>query len=275
MVILILKLLVVFIFLIMFVRRPNIVWGVGLLTVSTAVLLDTLLGTFNREELLADLGFFFYIISGMLFAGAAFWFWGLLRPLMPATAGQDRPVPNPTPMLSPKVDLPTSPPPLPEGHVDGYAAKAIDRRMLYDEIRGRFSEKDLRDLMFDLNINELDVVRPNQSMDELIVNIMDAADRDGHADRVALAVERILTPPAADLLPRLEKLTPDSPPTVLRHYLLAHYTLSELEEITTQLGIDWEQLETGDKRDKVRDLLLYLSRRNRMGDLLQVMQSGK
>ena len=31
------------------------VWGIGLLTVTTAVLLDTLLGTFDRDALLADL----------------------------------------------------------------------------------------------------------------------------------------------------------------------------------------------------------------------------
>jgi len=164
------------------------------------------------------------------------------------------------------------PPPRPEGHEDGFVAAGIDRQMLYDEIRSRFSEKDVRDLMFDLDINELDVIRPGQSMDELIIQVMDAADHDGHAGMVALAVERILTPPSPDLLPRLEKLTSNSPRTVLRHYLLAHYTMTELEAIATQLGIDWEQLEGGDKRDKVRELLLYLDRRNRIDDLLQVMR---
>lgn len=275
MILLILKLLVVLIFLIMFIRRPNIVWAVGLLTVSSAVLLDTLLGTFNREELLADLGFFFYVIGGMLFAGAAFWFWGLLRPYLPVATETPRPAINPMPVVTPKADNPTLPPPLPEGHIDGYAANGIDRQMVYEEIRSRFSEKDVRDLMFDLDVNELDVVQPGQSMDDLIVNVMDAADRAGHADMVAMAVERILTPPSPDLLPRREKLTPDSPRTVLRHYLLANYSMAQLEGITTRLGIDWEQLESGDKRDKVRDLLLYLYRRNRIGELLQIIQSNE
>lgn len=57
MILVILKLLVVLFFLIMFIRRPSAVWGIGLLTVTTAALLDTLLGTFNREEMLAELGF--------------------------------------------------------------------------------------------------------------------------------------------------------------------------------------------------------------------------
>jgi hypothetical protein len=275
MVLIILKLLVVLFFLIMFIRRPNFVWGIGLLTVSTAVLLDTLLGTFNREELLADLGFFFYVISGILFAGAAAWFWGLVRPKLPIAAENSRAAAVPIPVTPSKPENPVSiPAPLPPGHVDGYATTGIDRRMLYEEIRSRFSESDLRDLMFDLEINELDVVSPGQSMDELIVRVMDAADNAGKADTVALAVERILTPPPAELLPRLEKLTADSPRTVIRHYLLANYTLVQLERMATALNIDWEQLEAGDKKDKVRDLLLYIYRRNRIEDLLKVLQKN-
>ena len=50
----VLKLLIVLIFLVKFLRRPSVVWGIGLLTVTTAVLLDTLLGTFDRDALLAE-----------------------------------------------------------------------------------------------------------------------------------------------------------------------------------------------------------------------------
>ena len=80
MVLIIFKLLVVLFFLAMFIRKPNVAWGIGLLTVTTAVLLDTLLGTFDREELLGELGFFFYVISGVLLAGSAAWFWGIGTP---------------------------------------------------------------------------------------------------------------------------------------------------------------------------------------------------
>ena len=75
-----LKLVVIVIFLIMFLRRPSVTWGAGLLSVTTAVLLDALLGTFNGEALRAELGFFYFIIAGSLFGGATLWLWGLLLP---------------------------------------------------------------------------------------------------------------------------------------------------------------------------------------------------
>ncbi len=169
---------------------------------------------------------------------------------------------------------PKLPPPLPADHVDQYAEAGYDRQMLYEEIRQRFSRADLSDLMFDLDVNELDVATVGQSMDELIVRVMDAADRDGQASTVALAVERILTPPSAEHLPRLEKLAVDSPRTVLRHYLLANYTVEELQLLADNLGIDWEQLEGSDKRAKTRALLLYLYRRDRLAELLDAMRAG-
>lgn len=277
-----LKLLIVLVFLVAFIRRPTIAWGIGLLTVTSAVLLDTLLGTFNREELLADLGFFFYVIAGTLFAGAAAWFWGVVRPLLPGSTAAAQPAARLAPaaagatpapaVATPLPDTPHALAPLPPPHTDGYAAAGFDRAMLYEEVRLRFSRDDLQDLMFDLGVNELDVVVPGQSNDELIVRIMDAADRDGRAGDVALAVERILTPPLPDHLPRLEKLSAESPRTVLRHYLLAHFSVEELKEMTAALGVDWEQLEAGNKKDKVRSLLLYLYRRNRIDDLLAEMR---
>lgn len=262
MILIILKLLVVLLFLIQFIRRPTVAWGIGLLTVTTAALLDALLGTFNREELLAELGFFFYVISGALLAGAAAWLWGVVRPWLPGGPTVAQPV-GATPTIAAAVVTP--PPP---DHVDDFAQTGYDRQMLFEEVRRRFSPADLRDLMFDLGINELDVTTVGQSMDELIVRVMDTADRDGKASTVALAVERILTPPPPEHLPRLEKLSADSPPTVLRHYLLAHYSVEQLQQIAADLGVDWEQLAAGDKKDKTRDLLLYLYRRNRIDDLL-------
>lgn len=287
MILVFLKLLVVLIFLIMFIRRPTVVWGVGLLTVTTAALLDTLLGTFNREDVLAELGFFFYVISGILLAGAATWFWGVIRPWLPGYEPIAFPfaptVANPSPQsgapfassteASAPTPAPKLPPPLPPDHVDQFAEAGYDRQMLFEEIRRRFSPADLRDLIFDLDINELDVMTVGQSTDDLIVRVMDAADRDGKASTVALAVERILTPPSPELLPRLEKLTADSPRTVIRHFLLAHYNMEQLQGIAAHLDIDWEQLEAGDKKDKVRDLLLYLYHRNRIDDLLQEMRA--
>ena len=285
MILVILKLLVVLFFLIMFIRRPRVAWGIGLLTVTTAVLLDTLLGTFNREELLAELGFFFYVISGVLLAGAATWFWGVVRPwVQNDSSAAPAPAVRPTTTspivaatrlepLTPSPE-PKLPPLLPADHVDNYAESGYDRQMLYEEIRSRFSRADLSDLMFDLNINELDVVTVGQTMDELVVRVMDGADQDSNASTVALAVERVLTPPPPQLLPRLEKLTPESPRTVIRHYLLAHYSMEELQQLAAALDVDWEQLEGPDKKAKTRGLLLYIYRRNRLESLLEAMRTG-
>lgn len=297
----VLKLLVVLLFLVRFLRRPSVVWGIGLLTVTTAVLLDTLLGTFDRDALLAELGFFFYVIAGALLAGAAAWVWGVLRPLLPASTGDavawqesdsrgvatpaahQAPLPNPLPQGEgtaapaplpprPPAPAPTPPPPRPPGHEDGYATAGYDRQMLYEEIRRRFSRDDLQDLMFDLDVNELDVVVPSQTNDEMIVRIMDAAEDNGQTGAVALAVERILTPPPPEYLPRPEKLSVESPRTVIRHYLLAHYTVEQLQAMAARLGIDWEQLDAGTKKDKVRGLLNYLYRRNRVETLLDLLR---
>lgn len=286
MILVILKLLVVLFFLIMFIRRPSVAWGIGLLTVTTAALLDTLLGTFDRDAILADLGFFFYVISGVLLAGGAAWFWGVSRPWLaadsvrstsaqPATVRGTAPVAAAaTPVETISAPAVTLPPPLPPDHIDSYAETGYDRQMLYEEIRQRFSREDLSDLMFDLEVNELDVATVGQSMDELIVRVMDAADRDGKASTVALAVERILTPPPPEHLPRLEKLSVDSPRTVLRHYLLANFSVEELKEIAARTGVDWEQLEGQDKKSKTRAFLSYLYRRDRVNELLAAMRAG-
>jgi len=290
MILVIFKLLVVLFFLAMFIRKPNVAWGIGLLTVTTAVLLDTLLGTFDREELLGELGFFFYVISGVLLAGSAAWFWGVVRPLLakdmtPATATPmiasavraTAPMPTTTPMtdVAAPAPEPKLPPPLPPNHVDQYAEAGFDRQMLYEEIRQRFSRADLSDLMFDLNINEADVATGGQSLDELIVAFMDAAEFDGNAPTVALAVERVLTPPPPEHLPRLERLSADSPRTVLRHYLLANYSPEELKQLAADVEIDWEELEGNDTKSRTRALLLTLYRQDRIEALLEAMRGGE
>jgi hypothetical protein len=100
---------------------------------------------------------------------------------------------------------------------------------------------------------------------------MTMARQNDQSSALALAVERILTPLPPDHLPRPEKINPDSPPTVLRQFILANYDLFALQQITVDLGIDWEQLDAGAKREKTRSLLQYLYRRNRIADLVDLM----
>jgi hypothetical protein len=263
--ILILKLLVVVIFLIMFLRRPTLTWGVGLLCVTTAVLLDTFLGTFDTMQLLAELGFFFYVIAGILVGGMAVWAWGVLRPVRQSAATAGSPITT-TPVLMPNQ-------PAPETAVPAQSDTTYDRQMLYEEIQSRFGLEDIFDLIFDLGINENDVMPLNNDPNQLIVNIIGLAESSGQTGDLALAVERILTPIPADALPRLEKIDVNSPPTILRHYLIANYDTWQLQEMAVQLEIDWDDLDAGGKKSKVRNLLLYLYRRNRIDDLIKLMKA--
>ena len=73
------KTLLIVFFLVMFLRTNKPAWGIGLLTVTSAILLDTFLGTLGREEMLEELGYFFYIIAGALFAGATIWFLAIMK----------------------------------------------------------------------------------------------------------------------------------------------------------------------------------------------------
>lgn len=270
-VILIVKILIVLIFLVIFLRRPSIGWGVGLLTVTLAVLLDTIMGTFNQEQLQTQLGFFFYIFAGILLGGMIFWVLSVLRPYLPVTkAAKAKPA-------APEA-APAPPPPQPESAVTAVLLteenSTYDQQMLYEQIQERFSREDVLDLMFDLEINENDVLFVGESMDQLIRSVMNTAVQRSQMSALALAVERSLTPPPPDTLPRLEKISAASPPTVLRHYLLAYYDLEQLQKMTAALGIDWEQIGYGSKKNRVRELLLYLYRRSRVAELIDLMQES-
>lgn len=258
----ILKLALIVIFLIMFLRRPSLTWGIGLLTVTAAVFIDTLLSTFDGESLRAELGFFYYVIAGALFGGATLWLWGLFIPRIARNQVNYPPAKD-------AVHPVESSDPVEVAHEKG---TGVDSQMLYEEIHNRFGREDILDLMFDLEINENDVMPIDQDMNHLIINIMDSARKEGHSGVLALAVERILTPPPPEYLPRLEKIAPDSPPTVLRQYLLTHYDLEDLQQFAAELDIDWEQLDVGAKREKSRSLLQYLYRRNRISELISLMQ---
>jgi hypothetical protein len=263
--ILIVKIVVVASFLVMFLRTNKAIWGVGLLTVTSAILLDTLLSTFSREEILTELGFFYFVIAGALMAGAAFWLWGLLKSwLYPQVSQAENLAPT---AAAQAVPLPKN------VSLGNYPGTAYDREELVDQIHDRFSPDDLLDLVFDLGLNENDVFVYGQDGNQAIANIVMQAEAAGQSTQLALAVERILTPISADHLPRLEKLDPNSPPTILRHYLLTNYSMADLQQISLELEVEWEIVAGSGKKAKVRNLLLYLYRRNRIGQLIKLLQS--
>lgn len=266
------KLVIVVIFLGMFIRRPSPAWGVGLLTVTTAVLLDTLFGTLNRELIEGDLGFFYFVIAGLLVGGMAFWLLGVLWPLLPGWPQRGKAA-APAKATTPEARSEPAPAqPLAFTGSSG-TADGVDRRMLYDDLRTRFGREDVYDLIYDMGISENSVIEPGATLEVVLVNVLDEAEQTGQTAALALAVERILTPPPPEHLPRLAKLSPDSPPAVLRQYLQVHYSLADLAQASRDLGVDWDSLEGTAKQAKGRNLLLYLARRNRTADIVDWIQA--
>jgi hypothetical protein len=222
------------------------------------------MGTFDRQALEAEVGFFYFVIAGMLFAGAAIWLFGLLLPYVWPGSTTTNTQSTPEEIVLPNTYTEDDP--------ETEDRSSLDRQMVYQDIRDRFGREDILDLMFDLEINESDVLPLDQDMNQLIINIIDSAEKNNKSDQLALAVERILTPPPPEHLPRLERITADSPPTILRQYILANYSLEELRDLAIKFGCDWEQLDAGAKREKTRSLLQYAYRRNRIAELVDLMQ---
>lgn len=262
---LVLRFVVVLFFFFMFLRRPNVTWGVGLLTVTTAILLDAFVTILGGAEAVTALGFFRSALQGALFGGAAVWLWGVFRPL--TATGVTAPTIGGSPIAHQSAAAAAA-------RVHAQPGTLFDRQQMYDQIRHRFGREDVLDLIFDLGLNENDLISLDTDMNQVIVRLIDLAEAQGLTGALALAVERILLPPPASSLPRLEKLSVDSPPTILRHYLLAHYDLEGMQAAAAELEIDWEQLDAGSKQAKVRSLLLYLYRRSRVNELIALMQAA-
>jgi len=264
---LVIKIIVVVVFLIMFLRSDKLVWGIGLLTVTSAILLDTFMATFGREEMLEVLGFFYYVLAGAIFAGAVIWIWTLARPYIRPTkiAGSPR---------GSMANANFEPGNWPENE-DESDGTAVDHQMLYEQIRDRLSPDDILDLIFDLDWNENDVISYHQDNDQVIIRLIYLAAERNKTGNLALAVERILTPIPVENLPRLEKIGVDTPHPVLRYYLIANYSADELQQMSVDLQIDWEIIGGDNKKTKVRNLLLYLYHRNRIDELIDLMQSNE
>jgi len=60
------------------------------------------------------------------------------------------------------------------------------------------------------------------------------------------------------------------------HRLLAkHYDLEELRTLAFNLGVDWDELGGETKSARARELIAYLQRRNRLGDLLAAIGTSR
>ncbi len=245
----ILRLTIVIIFLVFFLLRGTKGWGVGLLSVSAMVVLDAL----RSRGLLTDLDFFGWAIGGVIAAGLFYWFNSLLQSNKSAASST-------------------------HAQMDEYVATTagdtggFDRQLLFEQIRDNLGPDDVLDLIFDLDINENEVVNPGQGMPSVIMRVLDVAEHEGKLQQVAMSVERILTPVAPDHLPRAERLSAETPPHLLRQYLIANYDLAELAQLSAAIGVDWEEMGSEGKKTRVRRLLLYLQRRNRLDQLIALIR---
>lgn len=250
----------------MFLRRPTVTWGIGLLTVTTAVLLDAYLVIVGRAEALAALGFFASVLEGSLLAGAAVWIWGLLRPLTASTAGGS------SRSAGTEESVAMEAPHAKTARLRTQPGTVYDRQQMYEQIRFQLGPEDVLDLIFDLGLNENDVVGLSRDMNQIIVRLMDMAEAKDLTSELALAVERILVPLPLEGLPRRDRLSAESPPTILRQYLLAHFDMAGLDETARALDLDPEQLGLGNKKARARSLLLHLYRRNQIDGLIALLQ---
>lgn len=278
---LIIEIIIIIFFLVMFYRQTNVVWAVGLLTATTAVLFNVIFNIFGANTGPETLGLWPQILGGLAFGGAAFWLLGMLQSQL--NLGNFTPQTDSSPHLNGAsatagpADAATTP--AQEQLLSRRAvgmrndASEYDQQLLYEQIKKNLGPEDVLDLLFDLEMAENEVIAPTNNMNQTIHNIIDTAlERDQVGD-LALAVERILTPVPPDHFPRLSRITVESPPTILRRYMLTFYDLETLKDIANALEIDWERLGLGSKQQKVRNLLLWIRRRNRMAELIEAMHA--
>jgi hypothetical protein len=263
---LIAKIVTVAFFLIMFLRSDKVVWGVGLLTVTSAILLDTFLGTFGQEEMIQQLGFFFYILAGALFAGATFWLWGVLRPYTKSKPQDHMQDDSLEPVSYAPVEIVSSIEPAKDELVE------IEYPVLFESIRDKLSPDQVGDLSFDMGyFAELETTT-SQDNDELLLLTVERAANEDRIEELELAIERVETPLPPEHLPRLEKIQPNSPPTVLRQYMVATYSSSELEQFSTDLGFHRASLQGETLNAQARGLLLFAENSSRKSDLIDLLR---
>lgn len=263
---LIAKIVTVAFFLVMFLRNDKVVWGVGLLTVTSAILLDTFLGTFGREEMIQQLGFFFYILAGALFAGATFWLWGVLRPYTkskPTDHVQDESLETDS---SAPVEIIATVEPVED------ELEEVEYPALFKSVRDKFDSDQVADLSFDMGYFAELESPSSKDKDELLLLTVDKATNEDRTDELKLAIKRIETPLPPEHLPRLEKIQLNSPPTVLRQYMVSTFSSSDLEQFSTDLGFNWASLQEETLNAQARGLLLFAEDSSRKSDLIELLR---
>jgi hypothetical protein len=233
--------------------------------VTSAILLDAFLNTFGREEMIQQFGFFYYVLAGALFAGATLWLWGVLRT-------HTKPVTQEPESTGPTMALPTGVDPQPAEGSEDRSQEFVPYSDLHVTIHDNFSEDDILDLEFDMGYAEYSNPISSQNREELTLSIIETAERDHQIEELRLAIERVQSPLAADHLPRIEKISADSPRTVLRQYMLAYCTMTDIDLIVGSLSIDSDSVPGETTKARVRNLLLFVESNDRVEELIELMQ---
>lgn len=251
---------IVLLFLVIFLWRSNTASAIGLLTVSLVVLLDAL----RARELLPDVGYLAWLLGGLAAGGGLVWLWGMFRPI-PAEVNTFSP--RTAARRDNARERGRDPRPVkPSG-------TAYDRQMIFDQIRSNLGFDDVLDLVWDMGYNENDIINPDMPMPEIIVHLMDEAEADGKMGNLAVAVERVLTPPGQDDFINAQMVTSQDPdPSMLRHFLVFNYKEEELAVLASNVGVDWSEMGIDAKKSRIRRLLRYLKQRNRLSALVERLQ---
>lgn len=260
---LIAKVVTVILFLVMFLRSSRVIWGIGLLTVTTAILLDAFLGTFGREDMLEQFGFFFYVLAGGLFAGATLWLWGVLRPYLHRKSEGNKPTDYKIVPASVEPAKQNSSP-----DVDTQTAEPV----VFEIIRDELSREDLMDLAYDLELLEGLPDGTVGSSDSMIQVIIEQTGGEEQLEQLTLAVQRIREPLPVDHLPRIDNIQLDSPPTILRQYMSASCSNSDLKSIASDMSIEWENVSGESVRTSVRNLLMAVDQAGRKEELIDQLR---
>ncbi len=257
------KSIVIIFFLIMFLRTNKPAWGIGLLTVTTAILVDTILGTLGRQQMLNELGYFFYIIAGALFAGAVIWLWAIMKEFAFSSNTENEGY-DPSVASGPAKD-----------EIKNHSEQVTDNhRQIAEQFRSDMNRDELLDLIFDLGWFEEETMLLQIENDQIVDGIVTLAEAQGQLEALKLASERIKSPMPPEHLPRLEKLKEDSPPTLLRQFLIANYSMVDLEQMFEALDIKGDMDVSRLKNSNVRYLLSDLYQKNRIDALIELMQQS-
>lgn len=227
---------------------------------TSAILLDTFLGTLGRDEMIAELGFFLYVIAGALVAGTTLWMWAVLRDFVSKPG-----ISESTSGLSDDEQ-----PREADDLVDG---REHDQEEVFQELLSEASHEDLMDLIFDLgwSLNDL---KPNLDKGEDIVTVIvsRALDRN-QMENLRVAIGHLREPLPAENLPRTMRLKPNTPPMILRHYILQHLTLDQIDQMARELPVDFSDHQDHLKRMRTRQLLWMLIEQQRLASLIDMIQN--